>query len=164
MVDLMALYERHGLAMAGSDLPVHLPLFLEFLSQVPEADARGLIAETAHILEAIRQRLKKRKVPYSSVFSCVQILAATKPQTSIVEALLGERDENPDDLAALDAAWEDAEVTFGPGSATQECGKDGLISKLRAVQRPAPGVAPPKPQRPIVTYNGRIQTDEAPNA
>jgi nitrate reductase delta subunit len=155
MVDLMALYERHGLAMSGSDLPDHLPVFLEFLSQIPEAEARSLIGETAHILEAIRQRLKKRKVPYSSVFSCVQALAETRPENAIVEALLGERDDNPDDLAALDAAWEDEEVTFGPGAAQAECGKDGLISKIRAVRRPAPGMEPSPPQRPIVTHNGR---------
>ncbi len=154
MVDLMALYERHGLTMSGSELPDHLPLFLEFLSEIPEAEARGLIAETAHILEAIRLRLKKRKVPYSSVFSCVQLLAEARPQSAIVEALLGERDDNPDDLAALDAAWEEEEVTFGPAAAAQ-CGKDGLISKIRAVQRPAPDMAPAQPQRPIVTYNGR---------
>jgi nitrate reductase delta subunit len=156
MVDLMALYERHGLALSGSDLPDHLPLFLEFLSQIPEAEVRGLIAETAHILEAIRQRLKKRKVPYSSVLSCVQVLAEARPQSSIVQALLGQRDDNPDDLAALDATWEDEEVTFGPGAAAQQCGTDGLVAKVRAVQRPAPGMPASKPQRPIVTYNGRI--------
>jgi nitrate reductase delta subunit len=153
MVDLMALYDRHGLAMRGNELPDHLPLFLEFLSEIPEAEARGLIAETAHILEAIRVRLKKRKVPYSSVFSCVQVLAQTKAASSVVEALLGEPDENPEDLAALDAAWHDEEVTFGPSAA--QCGKDGLIAKVRAVQRPAPGVAASKPQRPIVTYSQR---------
>jgi nitrate reductase delta subunit len=104
-VDLMALYERHGLAMSGNELPDHLPLFLEFLSEIPEAEARGLLAETGHILEAIRQGLKKRKVPYSSVFSCAQVLAEARPIGSIVEALLGA----PDDLAALDAAWQDEE-------------------------------------------------------
>jgi nitrate reductase delta subunit len=205
MVDLMALYERHGLAMAGSELPDHLPLFLEFLSEIPEAETRDLIAETAHILEAIRQRLKKRKVPYSSVFSCVLALAVDieqgashsvpspqvgegqgggdartsevgvppapgpSPQggggsgcaggratvSSAADAPLSEPDDDPDDLAALDAAWEEEEVTFGPGAAAQQCGKDGLISKLRAVLRPAPGAEPPQPRRPIVTYNGR---------
>jgi nitrate reductase molybdenum cofactor assembly chaperone NarJ/NarW len=37
MVDLKSLYERHGLFMDSSELPDHLPLFLEFLSQIPEA-------------------------------------------------------------------------------------------------------------------------------
>ncbi|HEY7549285.1 MAG TPA: nitrate reductase molybdenum cofactor assembly chaperone [Hyphomicrobiaceae bacterium] len=163
MVDLMALYERNGLAIRTGELPDHLPLFLEFLSEVPEAEARGLIAETAHILEAIRQRLKTRKVLYSFVFSCVLSLAGTRPQSAVVEALLGERDDNPEDLAALDAAWEEEEVTFGPGAAAQ-CGKEDLISKIRAIRRPAPGAEPPKPQRPVVTYNGRTLPDETHNA
>jgi nitrate reductase delta subunit len=154
MVDLMALYERHGLALAGSELPDHLPLFLEFLSEVPEVEARSLIAETAHILEAIRQRLKKRKVPYSSVFSCAQALARARPQTEVVAALMGEPDEDPNDLAALDKAWEEEEVTFGPGAAAAaQCGKDGLAARLRAGRRPAPGVPVPEPRRPVVTYS-----------
>jgi nitrate reductase delta subunit len=81
-----------------------------------------------------------------------------------VDALLSELDDDPNDLAALDAAWVEEEVTFGPGAAQSQCGKDGLVSKIRAVQRPAPGVEPPRPRRPIVTHNGRIPSDEAPNA
>jgi nitrate reductase molybdenum cofactor assembly chaperone NarJ/NarW len=153
MVDLKALYERHGLLMSSSELPDHLPLFLEFLSQIPEAEARDLLEETSHVLEAIRLRLKKRKVPYSSVFSCAQALAHAKPQTEILAALMGEPDEDPNDLAALDAAWEEEEVTFGPAAAAAaQCGKDGLAAKLRAVRRPAEGVPVPEPKRPIVTY------------
>jgi nitrate reductase delta subunit len=75
MVDLKALYERHGLLMSSSELPDHLPLFLEFLSEIPEAEARDLLEETSHVLEAIRLRLKKRESPYSSVSSCAQALA-----------------------------------------------------------------------------------------
>jgi nitrate reductase delta subunit len=153
MVDLKALYERHGLLMGSSELPDHLPLFLEFLSQIPEAEARDLLEETSHVLEAIRLRLKKRKVPYSSVFSCAQALTHAKPQTEILAALMGEPDEDPNDLAALDAAWEEEEVTFGPAAAAAaQCGKDGLAAKLRAVRRPAEGVPVPEPKRPIVTY------------
>ena len=86
------------------------------------------------MLEAIRQRLKKRKSAYSSVFSCAQALAEAKPQTDVVAALLDEPDEDPNDLAALDAAWEEEEVTFGPAAAAAaQCGKDGLAAKLRAV-------------------------------
>jgi nitrate reductase delta subunit len=152
MVDLKALYERHGLAMRTSELPDHLPLFLEFLSQIPEAEACGLLADTAHVLEAIRQRLKKRKSAYSSVFSCAQALARAKPQAEVVAALLDEPEEDPNDLAAIDAAWEAEEVTFGPAAAAAaQCGKDGLAAKLRAGRRPAPGVPLPEPKRPIIT-------------
>ena len=153
MVDLKALYERHGLFMSSSELPDHLPLFLEFLSAIPGAEACELLGDTGHVLEAIRQRLKKRKSAYSSVFSCAQALAEAKPQTDVVVALLNEPDEDPNDLAALDAAWEEEEVTFGPAAATAaQCGKDGLAAKLRAVRRPAPGMPVPEPKRPIVTY------------
>jgi nitrate reductase delta subunit len=155
MVDLKALYERHGLTMTSTDLPDHLPLFLEFLSEIPEAEAQDLIAETSHILEAIRLRLKKRKVPYSSVFSCVQLLAEAKPQESILNALMGERDEDPNDLAALDAAWEEEEVRFGPGSAgvASQCGKEDVAAKVRAARRPAPDMPVTEAKRPVVTYS-----------
>jgi nitrate reductase delta subunit len=51
----------------------------------------------------------------------------------------------PDDLEALDAAWEEEEVTFGPGAAdaTGACSVEGLSTRLRAAMRPAEGVAPP---------------------
>jgi nitrate reductase delta subunit len=159
MVDLKALYERHGLFMASSELPDHLPLFLEFLSEVPEAEAQELLEETSHVLEAIRLRLKKRKAAYSSVFSCAQALVRAKPQTEVVAALMGEPDEDPNDLAALDAAWEEEEVTFGPAAAAAaQCGKDGLAARLRAARRPAPGMPVPEPKRPVVTYS---QTNRA---
>jgi nitrate reductase delta subunit len=156
MVDLKALYERHGLFMNPTELPDHLPLFLEFLSQIPEAEARGLLDETSHVLEAIRLRLEKRKSSYASVFSSAQALARAKPQADVVAALLDEVDEDPNDLAALDAAWEDEEVTFGPGAAAAaQCGKDGLAAKLRAARRPAPGVPMPEPKRPVITHSRR---------
>jgi nitrate reductase delta subunit len=154
MVDLKALYEQHGLAMSSRDLPDHLPLFLEFLSEIPEAEAQDLIEQTSHVLEAIRLRLKKRKATYSSVFSCAQALAHAKPQHSVVTALMGEPDEDPNDLAALDAAWEEEEVMFGPGAAAaSQCGKDGIAAKLRAARRPAPDMPTSVPKRPVVTYS-----------
>jgi nitrate reductase delta subunit len=140
--------------MSSAELPDHLPVFLEFLSIIPEAEACELLGETSHVLEAIRQRLKKRKSAYSSVFSSAQALAETKPQTDVVAALLGEPDEDPNDLAALDAAWEAEEVTFGPtAAAAAQCGKDELAARLRAARRPAPGMPISEPKRPVVTYS-----------
>ena len=153
MVDLKQLYDRHGLELASNELPDYLPLFLEFLSVVPEAEACELIGETAHILEAIRQRLKRRKAPYSSVFSSLLALSRSEPAGEILEAMLAAPDDDPNDLAALDAAWADEEVKFGPGAAS-ECGTDGLAARIRAVRRPAPGVAQPsnRDNRPVITH------------
>lgn len=159
MVDLKALYERHGLFITSSELPDHLPLLLEFLSQIPQSEAQDLIGETSHVLEAIRQRLKKRKVAYSSILSCAQALAHAKPQAEVVAALMGEPDEDPNDLAALDAAWEEDQVTFGPASAAAvQCGKEGLAAKLRAGTRNVASTQKPQPTKPIITYSPSNRT------
>jgi nitrate reductase delta subunit len=45
--------------------------------------------------------------------------------------------EDPDDLEALDAAWEEAAVEFGPGEQLDTCGVDRLRTRLRAHARNA---------------------------
>ena len=151
MVDLAALYARHGIEIAANELPDYLPLFLEFLSLAPGREAVDLIGETAHVLEAIRIRLKKRKSSYSSVFSAVMTLASAKPSQAIAETVDAEIADDPNDLAALDKVWMDEEVRFGPSAAA--CGKDELATMLRATGRPAPGVTQPEPKRPIITHS-----------
>ncbi len=150
MVDLAALYTRHGVEIRASELPDYLPLFLEFLSLVPAQQASDLIGETAHVLQAIRMRLKKRKSPYSSVFSAAMALADLKPSQSIAAAIDAEPADDPNDLDALDKAWMDEEVRFGPSALA--CGKDDLASKLRAGNRPAPDMPRLEPKRPIITH------------
>jgi nitrate reductase delta subunit len=137
MIDLKALYESNGLAISATELPDFLPLFLEYLSTRPLAEAAETLGQTAHILSALAERLKKRGSPYQAVFRALLAIAASKPKDSEVADLLSEPDPDPTDLAALDAAWEDEPVTFGP-SATS-C-KDGVIARIRAARRPA---APP---------------------
>ena len=142
MVDLRALYEKAGLVVVANELPDYLPLFLEFLSTQPFAEAQDLLAQPVHILSAIAERLGRRSSSYRAVFDALVALAAVKPAKGQVEALLEEPDPEPTDLAALDAAWEEEEVKFGPGTQGEgACGKESLIARLRharrAVQRPA---------------------------
>jgi nitrate reductase delta subunit len=151
MVDLAQLYETHGLALGTSELPDFIPLFLEFLSAIPEADARQTLADTVHILVALRRRLEKRSSSYAGVFAALEDLSAGKPDVEVLNAIMAGPDDDPNDLAALDAAWMDEEVKFGPG-ADAACGTDEIASKIRAGRRPAPGVAVPGPQRPVVTH------------
>ena len=73
------------------------------------------------------------------MFRALVALADVKPKDDAVAALLQEPDPDAGDLAALDAAWEDEPVTFGPGASA--C-KDGLIARIRGAMRPAPGIAP----------------------
>jgi nitrate reductase delta subunit len=139
MIDLKALYENNGLHIDAAELPDFVPLFLEFLSTRPRAEAYELLGQPAHIFAALAERLRKRRSAYEAVFRALGALAASKPQADAVSGLLAEPDPDATDLVALDAAWEDEPVTFGPG-ANNGC-KDGLIAKIRAGRRPAPGVA-----------------------
>ena len=151
MVDLQELYAKSGLANGTSELPDFLPLFLEFLATRPVAEACETLGQTAHILTAIAERLRKRQSSYESVFRALVTLAAEKPAGDVVAALLAGPDPDADDLVALDAAWEDEEVRFGFGQGN-EC-KDGLVARMRAGRRPAPGMPTPTPKRPIVTHS-----------
>jgi len=137
MIDLKTMYEQNGLEIAAAELPDFLPLFLEFLSTLPQARACELLAQPAHILSALAERLRKRGSAYEAVFRALVSLSHAQPKSEDVAAVLQEPDFEPTDFAALDAAWEDEPVSFGPSAAS--C-KDGLISRLRAARRPAPDV------------------------
>ena len=139
MIDLKSLYEKAELAMDAAELPDFLPLFLEFLSTRPRVEAYDLVGQPAHILAALAERLRKRRSPYEAAFRALLALAAAQPKADAVAALMTAPDPDAADLKALDAAWEDAAVTFGP-DAGKSC-KDELIAKIRAGRRPAPGVA-----------------------
>jgi nitrate reductase molybdenum cofactor assembly chaperone NarJ/NarW len=146
MIDLRSLYERHGLAIGATELPDFLPLFLEFLSTRPLAEARELLGQPVHILSALAERLRKRRSAYEAVFRALGALAPTRPKDEEVSVLPQAPDTDATDLAALDAAWEDEPVNFGPG-AGDSC-KDGLIARIRAGLRPAPDVGPPSLDTP----------------
>ena len=137
MVDLKAVYEKHGLAIGTGDLPDFVPMFLEFLSTRPREEALELLAQPAHIFSALAERLRKRQSSYEAVFRVLVALAAA-PKSEAVAALLAEADADAMDLAALDAAWEEEPVTFGP-AAGNKC-KDELVARIQAARRPAPGV------------------------
>lgn len=149
MVDLLKVYEEAGYLPTATELPDYLPLFLEFAATRPPADALELIGQPGHVLAALRERLAKRKSLYEAVFGALVALSKAKLDTAQLEALRAEPDPEPDDLEALDAAWEDEEVTFGPGSsAASACGIDELAAKLRQAGRPAPGLETPPASRP----------------
>lgn len=147
MIDLKHLYEQEGLAIDAAELPDFVPLFLEFLSTQPPAKASELVAQPAHIFAALAERLRKRKSPYEAVFRALVALAAAQPAHEQISALLEEPDSDPTDFAALDQAWEDEPVRFGPGA---DACKDTLIARVRAGRRPAPGVPATPPQRPVL--------------
>jgi nitrate reductase delta subunit len=132
MADLLALYASHGLETTAGELPDFLPLFLEFLSLLPVAEAQALLAEPAAILRALADRLATRHAGYAAVMHAIAELAQAPAQ-----GMSAIPDEDPNDLAALDASWEEAAVRFGPGEALDGCSTDRLRTRLRAAARVA---------------------------
>ncbi|MFZ2093499.1 MAG: nitrate reductase molybdenum cofactor assembly chaperone [Pseudolabrys sp.] len=140
MIDLKPQYEQRNLFMSAAELPDFVPLFLEYLSLLPAQEACEILGQPGHIFAAMAERLRKRQSAYEAVFRALVALAAAKPKDDEVSALLQLPDPDASDLAALDAAWEDEPVNFGPG-AGDSC-KDGLVARVRGGLRPAPGVSP----------------------
>lgn len=134
MVDLRTLYEDAGFAIAANELPDFVPLFLEFLSTQPVTAARDLLAQPAHILAAMAERLGRRKSSYKAIFDALVAIVAEAPQRAIVDELLKGPDPDPMDFAVLDAAWEEEEVRFGPSS-QNACGHESLAARLRHATR-----------------------------
>jgi nitrate reductase delta subunit len=155
MVDLKRLYEEAGFDLNTSELPDYIPAFLEYLSLRPAGEAVSLLGETVHILITLAQRLEKRSSPYAGLFRTMVALSKARPKAEDMAAIVADDGIEADDLEALDAVWQEEEVTFGPGAATAACGKDALGAKLRAANRPAEGMPPPVTAgvRTVVTHN-----------
>jgi nitrate reductase delta subunit len=111
MHKLLLRYRGHGLELQASELPDFLPLFLEFLSTRPAKEASKHLAEVSDIVRLIGRRLRARGAPHASLLEAVASLAAATPGCHL--DVDGTEDQFRDDTpAALDAAWEEAPVTF----------------------------------------------------
>ena len=135
MVDLMAQYERHGLLLDSHELPDHLPLYLEYLAQLPEEEALGGLRDVAPILGLLSARLQQRESRYAVLFELLLKLANTQVDSQkVAEKIADEaRDDTPQ---ALDAVWEEEQVKF---FADQGCGESEISTHQR---RFAGAVAP----------------------
>ena len=114
MVDLLETYRAGGFEPVGPELPDHLPMLLEYLSTRPLPEAREVLADAAHIIAALAERLARRQSPYAAVFGALGALAAVPAAAELLAEIAAAPDDDPEDLAALDAAWEETVVTFGP--------------------------------------------------
>jgi nitrate reductase delta subunit len=129
MVELLKLYSAHGLELTAKELPDHLPVFLEFLSTLPADQASALLGQAAHVLEALRERLEKRQSTYARVFDVLVALVESDRNPEALKALLREPDDDPNDLEALDKAWAEEQVTFGPDKV--DCPKAALLARMK---------------------------------
>jgi nitrate reductase delta subunit len=121
MVSLLERYQHAGLDVAAKELPDYIPLFLEFLSTQDEVEARDNLAECAHIVAALGERLRQRGSDYAAVFEALTELSRVAPNGEALAELRKDKIEEPNDFAALDRIWEETEVRFGPA----DTGGDG---------------------------------------
>lgn len=139
MVSLVEMYRDAGFDPATSELPDHLPVLVEFLAMRPFADIQDTLADAAHILAVLQTRLDRRESPYGAVFAALLQIAGARADAGAVEQLLEQPEDDPEDLEALDAIWEESEVTFGPdpnGGCPQV--RD-MLSQMDTPVNPAPG-------------------------
>lgn len=114
MVSLIETYRGGGFEPATSELPDHLPVLLEFLSTRLFAEAQDILSDAAHIFDALSTRLARRESDYAHAFAALLQLSGKAADEEAVAGILAEPDDDPTDLTALDAVWEETEVIFGP--------------------------------------------------
>lgn len=131
MVALAERYGAAGLNMGGGEFPDFLPLVLEYASVAPAAEARALLEEIAHVVDAVGARLERRGSPYAAVFQAVGALAGRRLH-STADLVSFDDDDSPE---ARDRAWAEAAVTFGPENAPEDQGgcerTAAMVSRLQ---------------------------------
>ncbi|MGB3255491.1 nitrate reductase molybdenum cofactor assembly chaperone, partial [Buttiauxella gaviniae] len=135
MVNLMNQYQQAGMEIDSRELPDHLPLYLEYLSQREESEARGGLQDVAPILALLAARLKQRESVYAVLFDV--LLGLSQSDVAVESVSLQIANEARDDTPqALDAVWEEEQVKF---VADAGCGESEISSHQR---RFAGAVAP----------------------
>lgn len=121
MVDLAERYKEQGFALAASELPDYMPVFLEYLSQLPKATALEELAETGHILAALGKRLNERGNPYGIVIDILTTLAGKTPEK------VKPRSVSAPTFEQIDKEWEEKPIEFLGADAPQSggCGSTG---------------------------------------
>jgi nitrate reductase delta subunit len=99
LIDLRQEYLDHGLLPDTSELPDYIPLFWEFLGQIPPDQARQLLDETVHVLARIEAKLTQAQSPYAAVFTMIRALGTVAPEP-LPELEPEDEEEKP--------------ITFGP--------------------------------------------------
>jgi nitrate reductase delta subunit len=134
MVNLALTYRMNGFELNASEMPDYLPLFLEFLSVIPEVHARRYLTDAIEIIEALRVRLEERDSTYAALLGALVTLASRGADAAEVEAILAGEPQDPVDFAELDKEWAEEPVDFAVGSALKDCPYAGETARDRAAE------------------------------
>lgn len=113
MVQLLNVYRENGFDISANELPDYVPLFLEFCSLLPEAEAQNWLLETEHLLQTLHGRLEERENPYAVLFRALLELGGLEAADEQLRHRIHseQRDDTPQ---ALDKVWAEEPVVFGP--------------------------------------------------
>lgn len=107
MVNLMQEYTNNDCYITQAELPDYLPLFLEFLSVLPEAEATEMLNGAIDVIAELEKRLTCSKNLYAGVLTQLLSFATVEPQ-SFTFAPIRDMDEametfgpNPEGLEPL---------------------------------------------------------------
>ncbi len=134
MIDLGRQYLESGFFLEANELPDFVPVFLEYASCLPPAEARETLAQPAHVFAALGERLGKRGSPYAGIFFALVALAGVTPDAEALAEI--DRNTPEDDPSRIDEEWEEAPVSFSSGGAHEMGGPTGVVAKIRASNRP----------------------------
>jgi nitrate reductase delta subunit len=133
MVDLLEEYRKHGFELSTTELPDYVPLFLEFLAQLPEDQVQALLGDAIHVLATIGNKLSAAQSPYACVFEVLRNHCTTEPQ-AFTEPPVRDMDE------ALE--------TFGAGAdGVEPLLRPSVTHTMQFQPKPTPGAEPSR--RPI---------------
>lgn len=140
MLDLAGQYMKAGLLLESNELPDYIPIFLEYASCLPPADARATLAQPAHVLAALEQRLRERESDYAAAFTATLALSGARPDREALDEL--QKNAPSDDPSLIDEEWEEKEVTFT--GAHEMGGPTGIVAQMRAKGKAAGAKRTPK--------------------
>lgn len=106
MVELNRLYKEHGLDLTTTELPDHLPVFLEFIAGLEREDALLWLESTIEPIRKIDRELQLDASPWAAVSAALIDFAGAEREVP---------SERPTDemIPTLDAEYFEAPVTFG---------------------------------------------------
>jgi nitrate reductase delta subunit len=136
MVELDQLYREKGLGNASEHTPDYLPLFLEYLSLLPVAEAQSNLDGAIDVIAAIGERLKKRGSAFASLFDALKETASSKPDDRKLQSALladGGDEVTPEQM---DQAWEE-QFAFDQASDSQNGGCPKASDMLARMGLPA---------------------------
>ena len=134
MVNLLERYREAGLELSARELPDFLPVWLEYLSQLPLDEARQSLVEPLAVLTTLGRRLAKRESSYAAVLSALEHMAQAQPDEADLQELAQEETEETRQRQDLDTEWEEKPVDFTQRE-TSFVGRQRARSRVAAMKR-----------------------------